>query len=58
MDAGSAGHDHARAKVPYMGLRIICSEEMASFPRANKKILGQEKVEKDAHGWSPEITYS
>lgn len=29
VDAGSAGHDHVRAKVPYMSLRIICSEEMA-----------------------------
>ena len=46
MDVGSAGYDHLRAKAPYMGLRIICSEEMADSLRANKNPRARKKEEK------------
>lgn len=53
MDTGSVGHDHVKAKFPYRCLRIICSEEMADSPRANKNFRARKEGEKKLMNGAP-----
>ena len=52
MDAGSAGHAHARAMAPCVGLGIICPEEMADSLRAAKNPMTKNKREKKRCSWT------